>query len=135
VGGNPLSRIDPTGQFAQLLAIPIGQLIVDAATIALGGAMIADNLQSDRELQNEIEKEANRREYKNICNQKPPSGLDPCERAKWELNKARSCKAAREENNRKWWKGKDDKHNPQLYEDMDNQIRNAEKAVERLCKC
>ncbi len=47
VNGNPVNEIDPKGLFAQILipVLPaIGQVIVDAATIGLGGAMIADSL-------------------------------------------------------------------------------------------
>ncbi|WP_374090157.1 RHS repeat-associated core domain-containing protein [Methylomicrobium lacus] len=59
VNGNPVNLTDPRGLFAQVLipVLPaIGQAIIDAATIGLGGAMIADSLTSDDELQQEIPK-------------------------------------------------------------------------------
>jgi len=143
VYNNPLRYTDPQGLFALPLAIPLGQALVDAATVALGGAMIANSLSdaqsqanpSDKELQQAIEKEANRREYKNICSEPPPPGLNPCERARWELNKAQSCKAARNANTNKWWGGVDDVHSSQLTQDLDRAIQNAQRAVDRLCKC
>jgi hypothetical protein len=143
VSNNPLRYTDPQGLFALPLAIPVGQALVEAATVVLGGAMIADSLSdaqsqanpSDKDLQQAIEKEANRREYKNICSEPPPPGLDPCERARWELNKAQSCKAARNANTNKWWDGVDDVHSSQLAQDLDRAIQNAQNAVDRLCKC
>lgn len=91
---------------------------------------------SDPALQQEIEREANRREYKNRCSEPPPPDLvDPCERAIWNLRKARDCKALRDANTNRWHEGIDDRHSPQLATDLDRQISNAEKAVERLCRC
>lgn len=52
--------------------------------------MIADSLSSDTPHSRDeyddqnIERISNQREYQNNCdNQNPPSGLDPCEAAKW----------------------------------------------------
>ncbi|MNN55938.1 hypothetical protein D3C81_1708430 [compost metagenome] len=88
----------------------------------------------DPDLQEEIEKEANRREYKNRCSETPPPGLTPCERAKWNLQKAKDCKALREANTKRWWSGVDEYHDPQLAQDLDNAIKNAERAVKNACK-
>jgi hypothetical protein len=78
-----------------------------------------------------IEREANRREYKNRCSEPPPPGLDPCELAKWNLKKAQDCKALRQANTNRWWNGVDNQHDPQLARDLDAAIRNAENAVKR----
>ena len=93
------------------------------------------NSSSDPELQKQIAQEANRREYKRICEEPPPPGLDPCERAKWNLRKTQACKAARNENTKRWWGGEDNRHSPQLAQDLENAIRNAQAAVVRACTC
>lgn len=101
--------------------------------------MLADILPSpaeqefQRSLQEEIERGANRLEYKARCSEPPPPGLDPCERAKWELAKARDCKALRKANTDRWWGGQDTLHSPQLAEDLEAQIRKAERAIARNC--
>lgn len=89
---------------------------------------------SDTELQQTIAQEANRREYKNICGEQDPSNLSKCELAKWRLNKAINCKAAREENTRRWWDGKDTKHNPALHSDLNNQLDKAIRLVNKECR-
>jgi RHS repeat-associated protein len=138
VESNPLGKVDPTGQFAIVIpAIPaIAEAVVyvgSAAATAWTAHQMTQH--TDKDLQREIEKEANRREYKDICSEPPPPGLDQCELAKWNLRKAQMCKAARNENTKRWWGGEDNRHSSQLAVDLDNAIRNAEKAVERACRC
>jgi hypothetical protein len=130
---NPINNYDPDGRFAIVLLAPaLGQAIVDLAALGLAAWSISE---ANDDLQEEIEKEANRREYKNKCNETPPPGLDDaCERAKWELNKARACKKLRQANTDKWWGGVDNAHSPQLQFDLDRAIEKAEKAVKRHCK-
>jgi RHS repeat-associated protein len=153
-GKNPLSNTDPSGGFvattlnpygaAAAVGFGIGTLIYD-----LFGSQIQDVLEevipypssdaappSDPTLQQEIERKANEREYHRRCSEPPPPGLDPCERAKWMLKKAQECKAMRIENTNRWWGGVDSRHDPQLFRDLDNAIKNAQDAVDRLCnKC
>ena len=154
VSANPLSNVDPTGQFlapTPMAANPLGAAANVAFNLGyLGGSLlyavldnkILDGLEkvfphptNEPDLQREIEKEANRREYKSRCNEPPPPGLDPCELAKWNLKKAQDCKALRNANTNRWWGGVDDRHNAQLQRDLDNAIRNAQRAVDRQCKC
>ena len=116
------------------VCITVGQAIVDVVAIGIGINAIANsNDASDSALQEGIEREANRREYKNRCNEKPPAGLDPCERAKWNLRKAKDCKNLRQANTDKWWSGADERHSPELARDLDNAISRAERAVKRIC--
>jgi RHS repeat-associated protein len=156
VGGNPISRTDPYGLFDPTgwvgSAIGTVESATAAAAAAVGFAVVAIAFptpagdpnrgdeahppQSDAALQQEIERTANAREYHRRCNEPPPPGLDPCERAKWELKKAQECKAMRIENTNRWWGGVDNQHDPQLFQDLDNAIRNAQNAVNRICnKC
>jgi len=84
-------------------------------------------------LQEQIERKANQREYKARCEEPPPQGLDACERAKWELAKAKDCKALRKANTDRWWGGQDTRHSPQLARDLELQIQDAERAIARHC--
>jgi len=147
---NPISNVDPSGQFVWPVWVRGGAAGVGfgigwgIGTLIYNGldTQIQDGLEklfpypSDPVLQQQIEKEANAREYHRRCNEPPPPGLDPCERAKWMLKKAQECKAMRIENTNRWWGGVDSQHNPQLFRDLDNAIKNAQDAVDRLCnKC
>jgi uncharacterized protein RhaS with RHS repeats len=121
------------------IGVAIG-LGINAASEHLTGDSIGGHLYdwahpNDPALQQSIEREANRLEYKRRCEEPPPPGLDPCERAKWELKKAKDCKALRQANTNRWWGGVDDRHNAQLWADLDRSIRNAEDRVKRLCIC
>lgn len=139
---NPISNIDPEGLYAIPAAFPLlakGAAALGKAIPYLSPALAAlglneaINYNQDVDLQKEIEKEANRREYKRICNEPEPPNLDPCERAKWRLNKAKMCMAARQENTNRWWGGIDTKHNPQLHLDLQKSLENAQADVDRLC--
>lgn len=148
---NPTKFIDRDGRFAFLAVAPAffggGSAAAGGATFGsfagaatfFGSAGLAgyyfNKYFSDSDLQQEIEREANRREYKNICKEPPPPGLDPCELAKWKLRKALICRAARKENTNRWWGGVDDQHSDQLAQDLDRAVQNAEAAVKRNCKC
>jgi hypothetical protein len=152
VGGNPISYNDPSGL---LLAPAAGSALANAiaraaAVDAMGGGPedpLGDAAAAGTFIgtligaaidgaMDSIEYRANYREYKRICSEKAPNGLnDPCERAKWELNKALRCKAARQAFTDKWYQGVDAAHDPQLYNDINNQIANAQNAVKRWCNC
>jgi uncharacterized protein RhaS with RHS repeats len=145
VGGNPVRYTDPKGLFFAP-AIPflpsIIEAVVEATTVGLGGAMIADSLSSDPPHSRDeyddqnIERISNQREYQNNCdNQNPPPGLDPCEAAKWKLKQVQMCIDSRRAYTNKWHDGVDDRHNPQLYRDLERRRQNAENEVSRVCKC
>ena len=140
-GANPLSNVDPDGRFFFLLlagpsvAAAVGDLaimggLVWATNNAKKGPMASS---SDPDLQKAIESKANYREYKSYCDDPPPPGGNPCDDAQNELRNARMCKAAREENTKKWWGGVDNQHSPQMVRDLDNRIANAERAVRNKC--
>jgi RHS repeat-associated protein len=158
VGSSPIQYRDPNGLFlapapaalslgaagaGAVVAGGIGVAIglgINAATEHFSGDSIGGHIYdwahpSDPALQEAIEREANRREYKARCNEPPPPNLDPCERARWELQRAKDCKALRQANTDRWWGGVDDRHNAQLAADLDRAIRNAEERVKRLCTC
>lgn len=140
-GANPLSNVDPDGRFFFLLlagpsvAAAVGDLaimgsLVWATNNARKGPMASS---SDPDLQKAIESKANYREYKSYCDDPPPPGGNSCDDAQNELRNARMCKAAREENTKKWWGGVDKQYSPQMVRDLDNRIANAERAVRNKC--
>lgn len=144
--GNPLRHSDPTGLFviaAPVIAAAVEGIINTAAglyVIYLGQKSINNSKSPSKgdppsTLQQEIEKGANYSQYKNRCSEKPPTGMtDPCEIAKWKLQRALDCKALRQANTDKWWGGNDFQHDPQLSEDLERAIRNAQQAVKNACK-
>jgi hypothetical protein len=97
------------------------------------GSAIGDAI-SDVVLQQEIEKAANRQQDHSRCDEPPPPGLDPCERAKWKLKKAKDCKALRQEFTNKWYNGQFDDDHAKHMEQLDNEMRNAERAIKHSCK-
>jgi RHS repeat-associated protein len=112
---------------------------IQAATGLTLGSLLYDALNddpfSDSDLQREIEYEGNRREYHNRCDEPEPPGLtDPCERAKWQLRRALDCKSLRERMTEKWFDGVEDDAHAQHMNQINNQIRNAERAVRQNCK-
>ncbi|MCD2345053.1 hypothetical protein LRH25_32585, partial [Ideonella azotifigens] len=125
-------------------AVPV---VVGTAVIAVGAAIymtvapddpqpVAASPASDPELQRLIEKGANYSEYKRRCEEPVPPGLDPCQRARFELSRAMACRDLRKANTNRWWGGADTGHNPQLYDDINNQIRAAERSEKQNCgKC
>jgi RHS repeat-associated protein len=158
--GDPVTNQDPTGQFvfpAPAVPVATGTIAAPIAAVAAAGiagyafgtaiydassTQIQDAIdwalnahQVDWVDQQNIEREANRREYKNRCSEPPPPNLNPCELAKWKLKRAQDCKALRNANTARWWGGTDTQHDPQLSRDLDSAISNAEKAVARACKC
>jgi hypothetical protein len=85
-------------------------------------------------LQQQIEQGANQAEVHRICDEPPPPNLSPCDRAKWELNKARACKAARQAMTNRWFKGVFDAPHAAHMQQLDNQIANAIRVVNNACK-
>ena len=88
----------------------------------------------DSDLQEEIEREANRREYKNRCGEPKPPSLKGCELAKWKLQMALDCKKLRDANTKRWWNGVDEVHDPKLEDDLNRQIEKARRDVEKQCE-
>jgi len=155
---NPTGNVDPTGMFVAPVPLPVAAPLAAPIAVIAGAGLVGYGIgtaisntftvpiqdaiekvfpypTNDPGLQQEIEREANRQEYKSRCNEPPPPGLDPCELAKWNLKKAQDCKALRNANTARWWGGTDTQHDPQLQRDLDNAIKNAELAVARTCRC
>jgi|GEM_PF-3390698 len=73
VGNNPVNYTDPKGLFALPLAIQIGQALVDAATVVLSGAMIADSINpSNQTWVDDPNAAMEHDEYKTRAAQTPP---------------------------------------------------------------
>ncbi|WP_162818276.1 RHS repeat-associated core domain-containing protein [Aquirhabdus parva] len=150
VGGNPNSKIDPDGQFAFLIPFlpEIGAAICEGggcaaaasaianAVGAIGlGAVLSNPHNVNDYNDNNIEKISNKREYERNCDDNDPPLADPCEEAKRKLKRAELCLSSRKAFTNKWYNGVDDRHSPQLYVDLENRIKAAEREVARKCAC
>ena len=134
VGGNPLKYTDPKGLLAPGLYYA-AQAINAIGSAIIGGLYVEAELEAaDSDLQREIEREANRQEYHRGCDAPPPPGLDPCERAKWKLAKAKRCKALREAFTKKYYDGQYDEGHQIRMDQIDNEISRAERAARNACK-
>jgi hypothetical protein len=103
---------------------------------AIGLGVILSNPHSINDYNDpNIEKISNKREYERNCDESPTPLADPCEEAKRKLKQAQMCLSSRKAFSNKWHNGVDDKHSPQLYVDLENRIRAAEKEVARKCPC
>ena len=101
VGGNPVGFSDPTGLLAIPIAIPIGQAIVDAATIVLGGAMIADSFPK-RTPAEKAAMDAEHKAYKAICDKPPLPTGDKCTDLLNRINYHRQCANLKEQWDKNW---------------------------------
>jgi RHS repeat-associated protein len=140
VHSRPMSRIDAQGLFDSA-GTPWGQAIkkvciVDAAgggpedpigdLLALGVGVYT--------LADEVARSANQREVHRVCDEPPPPNLSPCELAKWKLTKAIQCKTVRTAMTNKWFGGVyDDGHQARM-DQLDNEIENLRRVVDRECK-
>ncbi|WP_457334618.1 RHS repeat domain-containing protein [Rhizobacter sp. P5_C2] len=80
----------------------------------------------------EQEKQLDYELYKWRCDDdKPPPGLDKCEAAKWQLERAQQCLAQRQRWDDKWMPGRHD----QAIQDVTRRVARWERAVRNECKC
>ena len=148
----PPSVITWTGTTATSAGATAGAAVAASAVVGVGigfgfnatwshfagqtfGSSIYDwvHPQSDPELQREIEKTANQREAHRICDEPPPSNLNPCELARWNLTKMLRCKAARGNLSDKWFGGPDKAHQDHITNNIDQAIQRYRNAVDKLC--
>jgi RHS repeat-associated protein len=149
---SPFMYTDRDGQIAFLAPLipivveAIGAAVTAATPYIVAGAGLAVGAGagllifkpgSDRVYPQEmsIPEVANQRQYKRICDEPEPPGMDLCEKAQWNLQKAQNCLAARKENNNLHHGGEDLKHNPQTYTQLQNKIDKSLKEIERFCSC
>ncbi|MCX7098979.1 MAG: DUF6531 domain-containing protein [Methylococcales bacterium] len=134
VGGDPVDWVDPLGLFALPLVIPIGQTIVDAITIVLGGAMMVDSFQSKGINWDEMQKDVDNVNYHRTCDRPPPPRLSLCELAKWEYRQAKSCYDKRKEWEDRWGNASTkEKHVGQLVQ-VKQRMANAASRIAAFCE-
>lgn len=76
------------------------------------------------------EKAIERIHYSTICKQPPPPGLSPCEEAKWDLTRLKTCLSLREEFSNKWY-DQDSGHMIEI-QNTRKAVENAQKRVKQL---
>jgi len=139
VHSNPGSWTDPDGQLDT--SGPLGQALKRAAVVdAAGGGPedpVGDALAigiGAYTLADAIARDANQREVHRVCDEPPPPGLNECDRAKWKLTKALQCKLVRQGMADKWFGGTFDAGHAQRMAELDNEIANLRRLVDRVCK-
>ena len=138
VHSNPGSWVDPNGQLDT--SGPLGQALKRAGVIdAAGGGPedpVGDALAigvGAYTLADAIAREANQREVHGVCDEPPPPNLSDCDRAKWKLTKALQCKLVRQRMADKWFGGTFDAGHAQRMAQLDNEIANLRRTVDRMC--
>jgi RHS repeat-associated protein len=114
VVGNPVSRIDPTGQIAiadDLIiggtVLAVGCAITLACRQAVGDAISGlGNLIFAKPFVNDPQAQAEHDEYKRRYNEPPPPFRDPCDELRWRLKREEDLLRARQAWDAKWLPGR-----------------------------
>lgn len=137
--GNSLLFIDPNGQNASLAACGLGPVgcvggIVVAGVTLICMAQATQSVGEESGSTAEAAPEARELEhqaYKEVCHQKAPKNLSPCDLAKWKLNRNIQCKQMRIDWDNKWSPGR---HANDI-ENLGTAIRRLENWIINNCGC
>ena len=134
--GNPISNTDPEGLFVPLVIPGICAAGgCEAAGAGLAAAAVwwaSKNNASPRVFTPAEIKQADYELYKWRCDDdKPPPGLDKCETAKWQRDRAQQCLDQRQKWDDKWMPGR---HATEI-QNVANRVAKWEKVIARECKC
>ena len=112
-----------------IIPVVIGGGII-AGVIILGNAISDDLPGALLTPDQEVEKQLEYENYKNICNQQPPPNLDKCEEARWQLRKAKQCRDLRQAWDDRWFPGR----HAQEIKNWNRRVKNLEKWIEKNCE-
>jgi RHS repeat-associated protein len=137
VGGNGVKYIDPSDLAVGeaivvggiIIAIPIIAKAAEPAIEALGNLM-SRAVSAVGEMCEKTEDYLN---YKNRCNESPPSGLDKCETEKWKLERNKSCYNLRESYTNKWFNSTYDIGHWKEMLELKDAIKKSERRVRLFC--
>ena len=137
---NPISLVDPSGQnpLCPILITADGPLIIgDLACVCLIGvgmyAMSSSPPQSGAsDASDKSNKSSERKVYKKRCLEQPPPGLDPCEEAKWKLQRNLDCLQMRKAFSKKWYNDNEPNHLGEIT-NLEIAIQNLRKWIEDNC--
>lgn len=144
-GGPYLNSPTTLGGGAAAAAEVSGAAIAGVATaaIATAGLVGYDAYQLDKihELNKQTaeaeahakQKEADYNKYKKRCNEPPPTGLTPCELAKWKLDKAKDCKNLRQDFADKYYNGNHDDGHQRQIDDLNRTINRLQDWIDKNC--
>jgi hypothetical protein len=148
--GNPVSFVDPNGLYIEDFCIAeITATVTWCAanpacragiTAIVGAGIYAQNNQASSNSQasgltSVQQKAQDYSNYKDICKQQTPPGLDKCDEAKWKKNKAQQCYDARDQYTNKWFNGIYHPGHAQQMSQLIREIQKADKDIQRYCKC
>ncbi len=151
VGGMPTRYVDPKGLFLQSApAVSTSIAGGGAGALGLGGLailgiavdlhLIMEDARRAKQIWDEwasVQEEnaklagywANKKEYKDICDEKTPVGLNPCAFNRWRLDNRIRCKEAMKRFGEKWFKDVPDPWNHDLA-GIENEIEKYRKKVD-----
>ncbi|MFE8647286.1 RHS repeat domain-containing protein, partial [Sphingomonas sp. NCPPB 2930] len=119
------------GAEAGTLVLPGPGTVIGAVVgtlVGLAALMLASNvLQSSNQQASDRQKEYEN--YKRVCNESPPPGLDKCAEAAWKLKRNKSCRNLRKDWDDKWQPGRHDAD----IENLDRGINNLEEWISKNC--
>ncbi len=138
VGGNPYYWVDPMGLAFIEIPVPAAPPWLPE-WVKAGGARIFGILGLILSVPGDTptggltdlagEKEREYQEYKSRCTERPPPGLNDCEKAKWKLKRNQDCKRLREAWDRKWQPGR----HQQNIDELDRAIQNLQDWISKHC--
>jgi RHS repeat-associated protein len=143
VGANPTLNADPTGLASTVPRLclngfcppPPPPNLVDPVTGQPWASVVDEGDGRSRERESSSAARSRNDDYHSICDQREPPGLDKCQSAKFRLQRAQQCYAARESYANKYFGGKYDAGHAKQMQDLQKAIKNAEKDVKKNCLC
>ena len=111
VHNNPLVNVDPYGLETLTHGMQLAEIICGCS---------------------QKHKSQERKRYKKRCNESPPTGLDPCELARWKLRRNQDCLRMRIDFSNKWY-GDNDAGHVNAIDDLRRSIEKLKRWIEENC--
>ena len=143
---SPAVKFDPLGLNTMVLggvaggavAGPPGAVVgvIVGGLILVGAWMLASNASSNDSTSSpaQTQKEIDRQNYHNRCDEKTPKGLSNCDTWKWRLQKSKDCIKLRKEFTDKYYDGVMDQGHQTVIDQNLKTIEDMESKIRRLCQ-
>ncbi|MBI3563200.1 MAG: RHS repeat-associated core domain-containing protein [Gammaproteobacteria bacterium] len=137
VGGNPVGNTDPEGLATSVDAYcvrnPVGCAeLMRELRIPNAMPMVTPNEDAADDASDVADKSRERKAYKRRCTESPPTGLSPCEEAKWKLQRNKDCKQMRTNFGNKWYGDNEANHQAEI-RNLDKSIKDLEEFLRMNC--
>ncbi|WP_339133389.1 MAG: RHS repeat-associated core domain-containing protein [Candidatus Electrothrix sp. GW3-4] len=126
VGSDPVNGVDPEGLNALVIkGLEWGGRLLMAAMGAKAAQETYDAVKDRDASGNDQARQAEYDRYKARCNERPPGGLDQCEKWRWLLQRNKDCRDMRQAWDDKWQPGRHQN-------DIDNLQRGIDKLQDKI---